>query len=734
MADNPIVTLEQTRNIGISAHIDAGKTTTTERILYYTGRLHRMGEVHEGGATMDWMEQEKERGITITSAATTAFWNGHRINIIDTPGHVDFTVEVERSLRVLDGAIALFCSVGGVEPQSETVWRQMDKYNVPRIAFVNKMDRTGADFLKAVQMMKDRLKANAVPLHLPIGEGETFKGIIDLVLNKAIVWHENTQGSTWDEFEIPADLEAEARHWRINLLEAVAEHNDELLMKYLDGEEITEEEIKTTVRKAVISMDITPVLCGSSFKNKGVQRLLDAVIDYLPAPTDIAPVVGHVPRTDEHQERAPSVNEPFAGVAFKIATDPYVGKLTFFRVYSGTLSKGTSVLNATTEKKERVGRLLFMHANSREDVDQVRAGDIAAAVGLKDVKTGDTICDPDHPIVLEKMDFPDPVIRIAIEPKTKADLDKLGLGLSKLAEEDPTFKVNTDEETGQTIIAGMGELHLEILVDRLKREFKVEANVGKPQVAYREAIRDTVQHIYTHKKQTGGKGQFAEIHVEIGPERVRCRLRVRERHRGRLHPARVHRAGPEGPRVRAHAGSARGLSHRGHPRPPLRRQVPQRRLRPALVRDRGPHGLPRGEPQGQADDHGADHGRRGRDAGRVHGRSHRRPEQPPWQDPEHGPAQRRPGDHGAGAALRDVWLLDRYAFDHAGPRRLLDGVRPLRRGAEVGIRGDHRRRQQGLTSRAGRVTDGARYRLSFQHTPTFLLPWQRRHSSGTSPT
>ena len=517
MADNVQVPLEKTRNIGISAHIDAGKTTTTERILFYTGRLHRIGEVHEGGATMDWMEQEKERGITITSAATTAFWNDHRINIIDTPGHVDFTVEVERSLRVLDGAIALFCSVGGVEPQSETVWRQMDKYNVPRIAFVNKMDRTGADFLAAVQMMKDRLKANAVPIHLPVGQGAMFKGIIDLVTNKAIIWDDATNGMTFEEIEIPHDLEAEARTWRINLLEAISEFNDELLMKYLDGEEITEAEMKETIRKAVISMSITPVLCGSSFKNKGVQRLLDAVVDYLPAPTDLPPVTGHVPRSEETQERLPDAKQPFAGVAFKIATDPYVGKLTFFRVYSGTLEKGTSVLNATNEKKERVGRILFMHANHREDVEVVRAGDIAAAVGLKDVKTGDTICDPDHPIVLEKMDFPDPVIRIAIEPKTKADLDKLGIGLGKLAEEDPTFKVNTDEETGQTIIAGMGELHLEILVDRLKREFKVEANVGKPQVAYREAIRDTVQHIYTHKKQTGGRGQFAEVHVEIGP-------------------------------------------------------------------------------------------------------------------------------------------------------------------------------------------------------------------------
>ena len=509
--------LERLRNIGISAHIDAGKTTTTERILYYTGKLHRMGEVHEGGATMDWMEQEKERGITITSAATTCFWNEHRINIIDTPGHVDFTVEVERALRVLDGAVALFCSVGGVEPQSETVWRQMDKYHVPRIAFVNKMDRTGANFFEAVQQMKDRLKANAVPLQIPIGEGEMFRGIVDLVLNKAIVWHDETQGMTWDEIDIPQDLKAEARHWRINLLEAVAEHNDELLMKYLEGEEITVEEVKSTVRKAVISMSITPVFCGSSFKNKGVQRLLDGVVDYLPSPLDLPPVTGLIPRTESEQVRTPDPNAPFAAVAFKIATDPYVGKLTFFRVYSGALDKGTQVLNATTERKERIGRILFMHANTREDVDHVQAGDIAAAVGLKDVKTGDTICDPDHPIQLESMDFPEPVIRIAIEPKTKADLDKLGTGLQKLAEEDPTFKVSTDEETGQTIIAGMGELHLEIIVDRLRREFKVEANVGKPQVAYREAIRKTVDEHYTHKKQSGGRGQFAEIYVEIGP-------------------------------------------------------------------------------------------------------------------------------------------------------------------------------------------------------------------------
>jgi len=512
-----ITELVKTRNIGIMAHIDAGKTTTTERILFYTGRLHRMGEVHEGGATMDWMEQEKERGITITSAATTCFWQDHRINIIDTPGHVDFTVEVERSLRVLDGAVALFCSVGGVEPQSETVWRQADKYRVPRIAFVNKMDRTGADFEAAVQMMNDRLKANAVPVQIPIGEGEMFRGIIDLVSGKAIVWHDETQGATWDEISIPEDLKIQARHWRIHLLESIAEHNDELLMKYLEGESISEEEIRETVRKATLSLSITPVFCGSAFKNKGVQRLLDGIIAYLPSPIDVPPVSGVIPRTDVREIREPDPDQPFSAIAFKIATDPYVGKLTFFRVYSGRLAKGTAVMNATTEKKERVGRILFMHANHREDVEEVTAGDIAAAVGLKDVKTGDTLCAPDHPIVLEQMVFPEPVIRIAIEPKTKADSDKLGAGLQKLAEEDPTFKVSTDVETGQTIIAGMGELHLEIIVDRLRREFKVEANVGKPQVAYREAIRAAVDEHYTHKKQSGGRGQFADVYIEIGP-------------------------------------------------------------------------------------------------------------------------------------------------------------------------------------------------------------------------
>ena len=515
------IPLHRMRNIGIMAHIDAGKTTTTERILFYTGRLHRMGEVHEGGATMDWMDQEKERGITITSAATTCFWTKegveHRINIIDTPGHVDFTVEVERSLRVLDGAIALFCAVGGVEPQSETVWRQANKYRVPRIALINKMDRTGADFVQAIQAMKKRLKANPVPVQIPIGSGALFRGVIDLIANTAIIWHDHTQGATWDEIEIPADLRTEARKWRIVLLEAIAEYNDDLLIKYLEGKAITPEEIRTTVRQATLNLDITPVFCGSAFKNKGVQRLLDGVVDYLPSPLDVPAVEGVDPSSGELGVRKPVAAESFSAIAFKIATDPYVGRLTFFRVYSGTLSKGEQIFNATAGRKERVGRLLFMHANRREDVDAVSPGDIAAGVGLKNVRTGDTLSDLGCPIILEKMDFPDPVIRIAIEPKTKVDGDKLSAGLQKLVEEDPTFRVSIDAETGQTLIAGMGELYLEIIVDRLRREFRVEANVGKPQVAYREAIRLAVDERYTHRKQTGGRGQFAVVHMEIGP-------------------------------------------------------------------------------------------------------------------------------------------------------------------------------------------------------------------------
>ena len=511
------VTIEKVRNIGIMAHIDAGKTTTTERILYYTGRLHRMGEVHEGGATMDWMEQEKERGITITSAATTCAWNDHHINIIDTPGHVDFTVEVERSLRVLDGAIALFCAVGGVEPQSETVWRQADKYGVPRIAFGNKMDRIGADFYHAVDMMRERLGANAVPISLPIGEGDMFSGVIDLMSMTARMYHEESLGATFEDVAIPQDLVPLANKYRTIMLEAVSDIDDSLLEKYLEGQAISESEVKKVLREATIKLKIIPVLCGSSFKNKGVQKLLDSVIDFLPSPMDFPEVKAHHAGEDDVIYVKTDENEKFAALAFKIMTDPYVGKLTYVRVYSGSLKAGSYVYNSISGKKERVGRILQMHANTREDMDEIRAGDIAAIVGLKFTRTGDTLCTEDELIVLEKMIFPEPVIQIAIEPKTKADQDKLSESLVKLSDEDPTFKVKVDDETGQTLISGMGELHLEILVDRMKREFKVEANIGKPQVAYRETITQTVQAEGKFVKQSGGRGKFGHVWLEISP-------------------------------------------------------------------------------------------------------------------------------------------------------------------------------------------------------------------------
>ncbi len=511
--------LERTRNIGIMAHIDAGKTTTTERILFYTGVLHRVGEVHDGAATMDWMEQEKERGITITSAATTCFWREHRVNIIDTPGHVDFTIEVERSLRVLDGAVALFCSVGGVEPQSETVWRQADKYGVPRIAFVNKMDRTGADFLSAVQMMKERLGANAVPIQLPVGQGDMFKGIIDLVKMKAHIFHDHSNGMTWDEIEIPHDLQAQAAEYRTKMLEAVSDEDDSLLEKYLEGKEISEKELIDVLRRACLKVTIVPVLCGSSFKNKGVQMLLDSVVNFLPSPLDIqgGMITGHHPNMKDMVSRNIADNEKFTALAFKIMTDPYVGRLTFFRIYSGTVKAGSYLYNSVSDKKERIGRVLRMHANHREDVDEGYAGDILAAIGFKNTRTGDTLCGEDEAIILEKMIFPEPVIHQAIEPKTKADQEKMGEALSKLAEEDPTFRVSTNQETGQTIIGGMGELHLEILVDRMKREFKVEANVGKPQVAYKETIRKKVTAEGKFIRQSGGKGQFGHVWIELEP-------------------------------------------------------------------------------------------------------------------------------------------------------------------------------------------------------------------------
>jgi elongation factor G len=511
------VPLEKTRNIGIMAHIDAGKTTTTERILYYTGINYKIGEVHEGTATMDWMVQEQERGITITSAATTCLWRDHRVNIIDTPGHVDFTIEVERSLRVLDGTVAVFCSVGGVEPQTETVWRQADKYGVPRIAFVNKMDRLGADFFRVVKMIEDRLGARPVALQLPIGSEEKFAGIIDLVQMKAVIWEDDSLGAKFRVEAIPESMIAEAHQYRDKLLEAVADCDEAIMEKYLEGKEIGESELRRAIRNAALAIKIVPVLCGSAFRNKGVQPLLDAVVDYLPSPLDIPPVKGINPNSQAVEERPAKDDAPFSALAFKIMTDPFVGTLSFFRVYSGSLTSGAAIYNSTKSKRERIGRLLKMHANKREEIKEVYAGDIAAAVGLKTATTGDTLCDESHPIVLESIDFPDPVISIAIEPKSKADQERLGLSLQKLATEDPSFRVRTDEETGQTIISGMGELHLEIIVDRLLREFNVGANVGKPQVAYKETIRKAVEQQGKFIRQTGGRGQYGDVWIKLEP-------------------------------------------------------------------------------------------------------------------------------------------------------------------------------------------------------------------------
>ena len=508
--------LEKTRNIGIMAHIDAGKTTTTERILYYTGVNYKIGETHEGTATMDWMEQEQERGITITSAATTCHWRDHRINIIDTPGHVDFTVEVERSLRVLDGCVTVLCAKGGVEPQSETVWRQADHYHVPRMIYVNKMDITGADFYHVLDMVHDRLKCNAVPIQLPIGKEADFRGIIDLVEMNARIYYDEL-GKDMRTEEIPADMQELAEEYRVKLLEAVSDFDDEIMMLYLDGEDVPADMIRAAIRKATVSVNMVPVVCGTSYKNKGVQKLLDAIVDFMPSPLDIPPVVGTNPKTDEEEHRAADDSAPFSALAFKIMTDPYVGRLSFFRVYSGTLESGKTVLNSTKGQRERISRILLMHANHREDLTMVYSGDIAAAVGLKNTTTGDTLCDEKAPIILETMEFPEPVIRVAIEPKTKAGQEKMGIALQKLAEEDPTFKTYTDEETGQTIIAGMGELHLEIIVDRLLREFKVEANVGKPQVSYKETITKRVDHECKYKRQSGGSGQYGHVKIIVEP-------------------------------------------------------------------------------------------------------------------------------------------------------------------------------------------------------------------------
>ncbi|WP_163533765.1 elongation factor G [Helicobacter suis] len=510
--------LEKIRNIGIAAHIDAGKTTTSERILFYTGVSHKIGEVHDGAATMDWMEQEKERGITITSAATTCFWKEHQINLIDTPGHVDFTIEVERSMRVLDGAVGVFCSVGGVQPQSETVWRQANKYGVPRIVFVNKMDRIGANFYNVESQIKERLKANPVPINLPIGAEDTFEGVIDLVAMKAIIWNDETMGAKYEIQEIPSDLQAKAEEYREKLLEAVAEQDEALMEKYLAGEALSVAEIKQGIKKGCLGMSLIPMLCGSSFKNKGVQTLLDAVIDYLPAPTEVADIKGVDPKSEEEVHVQSSDTGEFAGLAFKIMTDPFVGQLTFVRVYRGNLESGSYIYNSTKDKKERVGRLLKMHSNKREDIKEVYAGEICAFVGLKETLTGDTLCSEKDPVILERMEFPEPVIHIAVEPKTKADQEKMGVALGKLAEEDPSFRVMTQEETGQTLIGGMGELHLEIIVDRLKREFKVEAEVGAPQVAFRETIRSAVQKEHKYAKQSGGRGQYGHVFIKLEPK------------------------------------------------------------------------------------------------------------------------------------------------------------------------------------------------------------------------
>ena len=696
MAQKDVLTdLTKVRNIGIMAHIDAGKTTTTERILYYTGISYKIGEVHDGAATMDWMEQEQERGITITSAATTCFWNDNQINIIDTPGHVDFTVEVERSLRVLDGAVAVFDGKEGVEPQSEQVWRQADKYDVPRICFVNKMDKIGADFYFSVQTMEDRLGANVIPIQLPVGSEGDFEGIVDLVEMKAKVWRGETKlGETYETIDIPAELQEKADEYRTKLLEAVAETDEALLEKYFGGEELSVEEIKGALRKLTVNSEAYLVLCGSAFKNKGVQPMLDAVIDYLPSPLDVPPAVGHAPgKEDVEVIRKPSTDEPFSALAFKVATHPFFGKLTYVRVYSGKVDSGSQVINSTKGKKERLGKLFQMHANKENPVETAAAGHIYAVIGLKDTTTGDTLSDPNHQVVLESMTFPDPVIEVAIEPKTKSDQEKLSLSIQKLAEEDPTFKVHQDNETGQTVIGGMGELHLDILVDRMRREFKVEANVGKPQVAYKETIKRKVEKVeFTHKKQTGGSGQFAKVLVSHRAVHRRRRrdLRVREQGHRWPHPARVH---PVGGRRRAgrHAVRRAGRLPAGEPEAhPARRRLPRGRLVGNGVQDRRFAGAEKGCAASAAGHPGTDHGRRGHHARGLHGRCDRRPELPPWPDPGHGGAERCARRQGARAAVGDVRLRRRPAVEDSRPGELLHGVRLVRRSSGERVEGDHR--------------------------------------------
>ena len=677
--------LEKTRNIGIMAHIDAGKTTTTERILYYTGRTHKMGEVHEGAAVMDWMEQEQERGITITSAATACEWKDHRINIIDTPGHVDFTVEVERSLRVLDGAIAVFDAVAGVEPQSETVWRQADKYGVPRFAYINKMDRTGADFFNSVQTMKDRLGANPLPIQLPIGGEENFKGVVDLVEMKGLIWTDEL-GAAYETIEIPDDLDDQAEEYRTQLIEACADYDDELMEAFLGEEEIPQDKLIAVPAQATASTTkVTPVLCGTSFKNKGVQPLLDAIVELLPSPLEVPPVTGVIPAgkgqpEDTEAERPADDSGPFAALAFKVMTDPYVGKLTYFRVYSGKLEKGGRVLNVKTGKTERIGRLLMMHANSREEIDEVYAGDICAGVGLKETGTGDTLAAPDAPIALESIEFPETVIAVAIEPKTKADQEKMGNALQRLGEEDPTFRIESDEETGQTLIHGMGELHLEVIVDRMLREFKVEANVGKPQVAYRETIRKRVEKVVARfVRQTGGRGQFGHVVINLEPAPGEG-FDFDNKIKGGVIPGEF--IGPAEQGMRGGAGERRqGRLPDGRRQSRTRRRLlPRRRLLGDGLQNRRFDGDPGGRPQGQPGPARAGDGGRGRHPRGLPRRRDRRPLASPRQSPGPGAARQRARGPGLRPARRDVRLRNRPSLLDPGARDLHDAVRALRGG------------------------------------------------------
>ena len=683
------VPLERMRNIGIAAHIDAGKTTTTERILYYTGRTHKLGEVHEGTAIMDWMEQEQERGITITSAATTCFWRDIQINIIDTPGHVDFTAEVERSLRVLDGAVAVFDAVAGVQPQSETVWRQADKYNVPRICFINKMDRVGADFFHSIETIVSRLKCNPVAIQLPVGAEDQFKGIIDLVQMKARIWRDETLGAEYDEVEIPEDLKEVAHEYREKMIEAVAEHDDALFEKFIEGQPLTEAEIQMGIRKATIALKIFPVICGSAFKNKGVQTMLDAVVDYLPSPLEVPPVEGtEVGDPSKVVTRQASDSEPFSALVFKIMTDPYVGQLAFFRVYSGKLAAGESVYNVAKGRKERIGRLLRMHANKREEIQEIYAGDICAAVGLKTVQTGDTICDDGSPVVLESIEFPTPVIQLAVEPKTKADQEKLGMAIQKLAQEDPTFRVATDPETGQTILSGMGELHLEIIVDRMMREFGVGANVGKPQVAYRETIRKKAEAEGRHVKQSGGRGQYGVVKIKVEPLPSGTGFEFVNEIFGGSIPKEFIKPIEAGMREALEGGVLAG-----YPMSDLR----------AIVYDGSYHDVDSSEMAFKIAGSLAikEAARKAKAVllepimavevvvpGRVHGRRDRRPEFPPRAYRGYGAAGNHANHQEHGSALGNVWLCDRVALSDAGSRQFHHALRQVRGSALGVVRGD----------------------------------------------